>query len=276
MIFESTSLNENVSFGAQSASSIAETGEKNGSILVLPIGSVEQHGDHLPVMTDTLLANTVATESAERVSNEIPVVVAPPFWSGYSPHHLSLGGTFTGEFGTLLDLLCDVAGTGLENGFDALMLVNGHGGNTPLINAAVSEIGSAYPEVEVLGLTYFELIADLVETIRQSGVGGMAHGGEFETSLMMYLYPELVDTDSMSATYWDEHYELSGDDLVVGGPVSVYRPFEQYSETGAIGAPDVANADTGEQLFDGVTETLGTLLVEAHHKNAGATNNDEQ
>jgi creatinine amidohydrolase len=196
------------------------------------------------------------------------VAVASPFWSGYSPHHLSLGGTLTGEFSTILDLLCDVAESGLKNGFDALVLVNGHGGNTPLINAAVSEIGSAHPEVEILGLTYFELIADLVETILKSGVGGMAHGGEFETSVMMYLYPELVDIDKMSATYWDEHYELSGDDLVIGGPVSVYRPFEQYSDSGAIGDPEVANADTGKQLFDGVTKTLGNLLIEVHQKNA--------
>ncbi len=267
-MFEPTRLNKKVSLGAQSANSVADTADKDGSILALPVGSIEQHGEHLPVMTDTLLANSVTTKSAERVASKIPVTVAPPFWSGYSPHHLSLGGTLTGEFSTLLDLLCDIAETGLENGFDALLLVNGHGGNTPLINAAVSEIGSAHPDVEILGLTYFELIADLVETVRKSGVGGMAHGGEFETSLMMYLYPKLVDTDNMAATYWNEHYEQSGDDLVVSGPVSVYRPFEQYSETGAIGAPEVANADTGEQLFDGVTETLGNLLVEVHQKNA--------
>jgi creatinine amidohydrolase/Fe(II)-dependent formamide hydrolase-like protein len=70
MMFKQNSLNETVSLGAQSASSVTDTGEKNGSVLVLPIGSVEQHGEHLPVMTDTLLANSVATKSAKRVVNE--------------------------------------------------------------------------------------------------------------------------------------------------------------------------------------------------------------
>ena len=267
MMFESTTLNDSVSLGAQSADSILDTGSKSGSVLVLPVGSTEQHGKHLPVMTDTLLANSVATQSAEDIADNVPVLVAPPFWSGYSPHHLSLGGTLTGEFDDLLDLLCEIASTGFENGFDALVFVNGHGGNTPLIDAAISEVGKSHPEVEVLGLTYFELINDLVESIRESDIGGMAHGGEFETSLMLYLYPELVDTETMPATYQNEQYERAGADLVVGGPVSVYRPFEQYSESGAIGDPEVANPKTGEQLFDGATAALANLLKEVHQNN---------
>lgn len=267
MKFESITLNDTVSLGAQSADSIVDTGSKSGSVLVLPVGSTEQHGKHLPVMTDTLLANSVATQSAEAVANEIPILVAPPFWSGYSPHHLSLGGTLTGEFDGLLNLLCGIASTGLENEFDALVFVNGHGGNTALIDAAVSEVGRTHPNAEILGLTYFELVNDLVESVRISNIGGMAHGGEFETSMMLYLYPELVDTENMPATYQDEQYKHAGADLIVGGPVSVYRPFEQYSESGAIGDPDVANPDTGEQLFDGVTIALANLFQEVHQNN---------
>ena len=260
-------LDGEVSFGAQTASDISAIGATDGSVLVVPVGSTEQHGKHLPVMTDTLLANSVAIEGTKRITDEIPVLVAPPVWSGYSPHHLSLGGTLTADFETLLDLLRDVADAGLANGFDALVLVNGHGGNTPLIDAAVSEIGHKHPETEVLGLTYFELVTELVEEVRESDSGGMAHGGEFETSVMLHRYPELVDTDEMPATYLEECYDLGDDDLVAGGPLSVYRPFEQYSDSGAIGDPSVAEESTGKQLFDGATEALADFLMEVHEKN---------
>ncbi|WP_323174574.1 creatininase family protein [Natrialba sp. PRR66] len=263
-----TQLDETVSFGAQSANSITAIGERDGSVLVIPVGSIEQHGEHLPVMTDTLLANSVATVGAKRIADEIPVLVTPPVRPGYSPHHLSFGGTLTSEFETLLDFIRDTADSALSNGFDALVLINGHGGNTPLIDAAVSEIGHEHTEAEILGATYFELVADLVEEVRDSEKGGMAHGGEFETSLMLYLYPELVDTDAMPATYWEEQYDLGGDDLISGGPLSVYRPFDEYSDSGAIGDPNVADEKTGKQLFEGSAEAIAALLKEVHEQNA--------
>lgn len=262
-------LDQEVSFGAQTASDISAIGATDGSVFVIPVGSTEQHGKHLPVMTDTLLANSVAVEGSKRIVDEMPLLVAPPVWSGYSPHHLSLGGTLTADFETLLNLLRDVADTGLANGFDALVLVNGHGGNTPLVDAAVSEIGHKHSEAEVLGLTYFELVTDLVDEVRESDSGGMAHGGEFETSVMSHLYPELVDTDEMPASYLEEYYDLGDDDLVAGGPLSVYRPFEQYSDSGAIGDPSVARESTGKQLFNAATEAFADFLMKVHEKNDG-------
>ena len=267
MTLSTPMIDREVSFGAQTASDISDIGAADGSVFVIPVGSTEQHGKHLPVMTDTLLANSVAIEGTRRVADEIPILVAPPVWSGYSPHHLSLGGTLTADFETLLNLLRDVADAGLANEFDALVLVNGHGGNTPLTDAAVSEIGHEHPEAEVLGLTYFELVTDLVNEVRDSDMGGMAHGGEFETSMMLHLYPELVDLDEIPATYWKEYYDLGGDDLVMGGPLTVYRPFEHYSDSGAIGDPSVADEDTGKQLFNGAAEALADFLVEVHEKN---------
>lgn len=267
MKYTTTDIDPEVSFGAQSATTIKEIGRSDGSILVVPIGSVEQHGNHLPVKTDALLADSVGTAGAKRVAEEIPVLVTPPIWTGYSPHHLSLGGTLTADFETLLRLLRGIADSGLANEFDALVLINGHGGNTALVEAAVSEVGREHPNKEILGFTYFELLSDLVDEIRESDIGGMAHGGEFETSLMLYLYPELVN-DEMPAAYWEEYYDLGGNDLADGGPLSVYRAFEEYSDSGAIGDPDVAVESTGKQLYDGATKAFADLMIEIHEKNA--------
>lgn len=262
-----TGLDSDVSYAAKPANEIEAIGTANGSVLILPVGSVEQHGDHLPVATDTFLASAVATAGAERVAEDVPILVAPPVWAGHSPHHLTFAGAVTGEFETLLTHLEEIADSALNNRFDALFLLNGHGGNTALIDAAVSRIGQQHPDREILGLTYFDLAAEFIDDIRDSENGGMAHGGEFETSLMAHLHPELVG-DEMPATYWDEHYELGSQDLLVGGPLSVYRTFDEYSDSGAIGDPSLASAEKGEHLFERLLDSLADVLVDIHGKNA--------
>lgn len=248
---------------------IRETAAADGSILVLPVGSIEQHGHHLPVATDTLLVEAMAELGVDQVADDVPVLVAPTVWSGFSPHHLPFGGTLSLEQDELVTLLCSTAESALENGFDCVLLLNGHGGNKSIIGTATSVIGERHPDVEVLGVTYFDLSKPFIDEIRESDTGGMAHGGEFETSLMLHLHPDLVDTDDAEATYMDEPYERSVQELVVGGPLSVYRPFTDYSESGAIGDPSLANAEKGRRIFEALGDELEELLRKVHERNAG-------
>jgi len=247
-------------WAAAPAGEIRETAQADGSVLVVPVGSIEQHGDHLPVATDTILVDAVVHGGVEAL-DDLPVLVTPPVWSGFSPHHLPFGGTLSLEFAHLQALLEDVAHTGVENGFDAVCFVNGHGGNISLIDAVVSTVG-VETDAEVLGLTYFQLATDAIESLRESETGGMAHGGEFETSLMLALCPDLVaDIGERPAELWDEHYQWGGRDLLEGGPLAVYRGFDEYSASGAIGAPDLASAEKGERFYDILTEELAVLLT---------------
>ena len=251
-------------WAGRSAAGIRETAEADGSVLLVPVGSVEQHGSHLPVATDTILVDAVVHGAVERVPGDVPLLVTPPVWSGFSPHHLSFGGTLSLDFEHLRAVLEDVARTGLENGFDAICFVNGHGGNQALIDAVVSTVGAS-TDAEVLGTTYFSLAADEIDAIRESERGGMAHGGEYETSLMLYLRPDLVAAaDERNGTLWDEHYEQVGGDLLEGGSLSVYRPFDSYSESGAIGASELATAEKGEGIYEIVTNELAAILVAIH------------
>lgn len=255
------------SWWSRTAEEIREVAQRDGSVLVLPVGSIEQHGRHLPVATDTILVDSVARLAADRVEADLPLLVAPPVWSGYSPHHLAFGGTLTLDFETLLAVLEELADSALENGFDALLLLNGHGGNMALVSGATSLIGRTHPESEVLGLTYFQLAQEFVDDIRESEPGGMAHGGEFETSLMLHLLPELVHEDRVGGEPLDEPYDLGLADLFEGGPLTVYRPFEVYSETGGIGRPELASAEKGRRLADRLAEELASLLTDIHRRN---------
>lgn len=266
MIHETIGTNE-WEWAGKPYAAITDIGQRDGSVFVVPVGSVEQHGHHLPVITDTLLVDAVVHGGAKSLRDDMPVLVTPPIWSGFSPHHLSLGGTLSLEFEHLRQILEDIGRTGLENGFDAVCFVNGHGGNAALIDAVVSTLGKT-TDAEVLGTTYFTLATAEISELRESEAGGMAHGGEYETSLMLYLRPDLV-VDSMitEGIRWDEHYDHAGGDLLDGGPLSVYRNFEEYSNTGDIGAPELASVDKGERIYKAVTEELGALFTAIHEHN---------
>lgn len=245
---------------------IAEIVDSQGSVLVLPIGSLEQHGHHLPVATDSILVDAVAHGAVDRADEGIPVLVSPTVWSGFSPHHTAFGGTLTIGFETLLRLVGDLVSSAIQIGFDGVLLLNGHGGNTAMVNAAVSTLGVEHSENEIAGLTYFRLADPFIDEIRESETGGMGHGGEFETSLMAYLRPDLVDLDSAHSTYRDEPYEHASREMFDSGSLGVYRPFDEYSTTGELGDPGKASAEKGEELFDRLTAELATVITQMHEQ----------
>jgi creatinine amidohydrolase len=253
-----------VSWATRAYREIQEIGESDGSVLIAPFGSTEQHGPHLPVATDTILATAIADGGARTVHEEVPVLVLPPFWAGVSPHHFSLGGTLSSTFETLLQLFQEVLDSALQNEFDAVLVVNGHGGNAPLIGAIVTAVGHDHPDIQVLGLSYFDLAAPFVDDIRDSETGGMSHAGEFETSLLLHLEPQLVEESAFAATYRDEPHEHAKQDMFDTGPLSVYRSFDEYTDTGVIGDPTLASAEKGEALYDGLVTEIGEIIRSIH------------
>lgn len=247
---------------------VRETGERNGSIVVLPIGTIEQHGRHMPVATDTILVDAVATAGAERAAGDVPILVTPPLWCGFSHHHLPFGGTLTIDQDELVEVLDDLVESALDNKFDAVLILNGHGGNMAALGTAVSRIGMSHPEAEVTGLSYFSLAESFIDEIRDSQPGGMGHAGEFETSLMLHLRPDLVHEDKVEGTPLDDPYSLARKDMFKAGPLAVLRTHDEYSKSGAIGVPEAADAEKGERIYEGIADELATLLRELHAQNS--------
>jgi creatinine amidohydrolase len=243
---------------------VVAVAERDGSILVVPVGSTEQHGHHLPVTTDTLLAEAVAVGGAEEAADDVPVLVAPPVATGHSPHHEAFGGTLSVDGRTLADLLVELSRSAGRGGFDAVLVVNGHAGNEPFVAAATRTAGPAAEGATLYGLTYFGLAADVIDDRRNSPVGGMGHGGEFETALALHLFPELVRTGEATGGERDPPTDYESRDLFDDGPLHAYRPFADRTDTGILGEPGAASAEAGEALFGYLREELGRLLVQVH------------
>jgi creatinine amidohydrolase len=246
-----------------------EAGERaaSGAVVVLPVGSTEQHGAHLPLDTDTFLVSAVAKGAAASVCGQVPVVVAPPVAVACSLHHMEYAGTLSLEFETFIAAVYEIAVSLARHGFRKLLLLNGHGGNTAGLTIVANKLMVKNILPLVVTANYWSLIADEVKTIRETGPGGMGHACEFETSLSLYLRPELVQSDKMVCSI--PAPRLPGDslDLVQGGSIGLPWLVHKDTPLGVVGNPLVATKEKGRLLFDASVRRVGQLIADMYNKN---------
>lgn len=168
----------------------------DGAVAVLPIGAVEQHGDHLPLGTDFLLVEAVCDRALRHLEHDGTTWVRMPTMTyGHSPHHL-FAAAVSLRAGTLSDVLADVLDSLAQTGFRRIVIVNGHGGNDELVRLAV-KAHSLRAEGTAAACSYWTLsagtTAEAAAAERPDRTPG--HAGWFETSLMLAVHPELVADD---------------------------------------------------------------------------------
>ena len=237
--------------------------DRDNTVVVFPIGSVEQHGNHMPLGTDTILAHEVALAAAAGAGN---AVVLPPPWYGFSAHHMRFPGSVTLRAETLMAVAEDVIASVVRHGFRRILLVNGHGGNGGVIDVLASTLGHKhYGEARIVTLTYFALARDSIAALRQSAPGGMGHACEFETSLIQHLRPELVKIERAATTYPEPGSRYLTTDLIGSQAVRVYHDFGDLSPAGTLGDPSLASPEAGAKFFAGSVEALTALIEDFRH-----------
>jgi creatinine amidohydrolase len=164
------------------------------AVIVIPVGSIEQHGPHLPLATDTLLAEAVLADATRllEADGDVPLVLAPTLPVGSSPHHL-FAAAMSLQPTTLLSVLNDVLESLITSGFTRLFILNGHGGNEECVQLAVKEVVLRHP-VAAAACSYWAL-GGTGSHVRPEITPG--HAGWFETSLMLASNPELVRRDRL-------------------------------------------------------------------------------
>ena len=229
-------------------------------VVVVPVGANEQHGRHLPLKVDWGLVSDIAERSACRASDEgVPCLVTPPVWTGYSPHHMQFPGTITLDASTFARLLIGVATSLRKHGFRYIMFLNGHGGNINLVRSVVQQLRFEY-QVETAGASYWDLALEEIRRWRMSPLGGIGHACELETSLMLALYPHLVETSEVEDFVpTTSHYSAS--DLTSPGPVTTSKAFHERTPHGVIGSPTFASGDRGQLLLDEIADAVARFLI---------------
>lgn len=227
-----------------------------GALAVLPVGSLEQHGPHLPVITDTRTAWEIAIRAARLAAPAQPVLVLPGMWTGMSEHHLPFGGTITLNFAEFRGVIAGVARSLRAIGFRRLLIVNGHGGNIDPLSVAARELAVEYA-MPIVACTPWMVAAEAVAAILEKQKGP-AHACEAETSVMLAMTPDTVRTEML-------------DEAVRQAPPAQkgrpgYGRFWSFSErapiTGTIGDPRAGTAAKGEKLLDAMAAALAEGMAD--------------
>lgn len=228
------------------------------SVLVQPLGAIEQHGPHLPLSTDLLIAEAVTTAAVERVGEELDVWQLPALAYTKSDEHAWAPGTIWLSPQTMLAVLDDLGRCVAMTRAKRLVFLNGHGGNSALVGVANRELRVHHGLMTFLA--HPGVPPDQGGTSPADELGMGVHGGTDETSIMLHLAPELVDM-SAAARSIPEHL---ADNTAVrfGGTVSFGWLSNDFGDSGVIGDPTAADADLGKRLFEGAVDAFCHALRE--------------
>lgn len=164
--------------------------------IVVPIGSIEQHGPHLPVCTDTEIVTHVARSAAAVAAESTPVLVTPTLPFGLAQHHLPFGGTISFSSTVYLDLLSEIGTSLVNDGFRSIFFLNGHGGNVSAAAMVADRLAYEYRlDAHIAAASYWDCAAESLATLDFDGAPAPGHAGSFETSCLLALRPDLVHSD---------------------------------------------------------------------------------
>lgn len=231
--------------------------------VVLPVAAIEQHGPHLPVEVDSLIAESISIGAAEHANREIPIMVCPVVAYGASHHHLIYPGAMSLSTETLLRMLHDLTDSLVSSGFRRIYLLNAHGGNEECVRLASRELALRHPVISGAA-SYWTIAWEAI--VQEGGAASLGivpgHAGGFETSLMLALQPERVRTDLLPLPMHRPIPSTPKDPAA--GPLiqrhGSWAAIDGYSDDAG-----PASAERGKQLLDLITRAVAAEFVRFHH-----------
>jgi creatinine amidohydrolase len=221
-----------------------------GRVVVLPLGSLEQHGHHLPLLTDSLICSEIVARAQAQLGDL--ALFMPLVWFGASEHHSRFPGTVTLSHSTYAGMLEELMESLIRSGFSRILLLNAHGGNTLPGKSALYGVQMRHRDRRDLWLvfaTWYELAAPQIRQLPGLEQDHVSHACELETSIVLRLRPELVDLDAARGAIVPFESAFYSPDSRKASRVTVARPFEHITVTGSYGNPALATAEKGEALL---------------------------
>jgi creatinine amidohydrolase len=232
-------------------------------IVLLPLGAIEQHGPHLAVSTDTDLVSQIALGAEKKLPDDILLCPTLPF--GSSHHHLTFGGTISVSAATYTQFVVELVESFLKIGFRRIVLLNGHGGNITPVRQALSILSAKHDLIDnpnIAFATYWELASKWFTGAPPMQSPALSHACEYETSLLMYLFPHKVHSHKIERAKRPESngYIPWEDDEPYSG-VTMVKKTQFISSNGSSGEPQLASAEKGKHLFDHGVDALVKFIL---------------
>ncbi len=225
-------------------------------VVILPTGSTEQHGRHLPLEVDAFLAESVCLEVGSRASDR--VLVLPPISYGLNMHHIDFPGTIHIEPETFIAFCLNITKSVAYHGFKKMLIVNGHGSNGPLVDLVARKTVLATDSL-CAAVSYLSLAIDAFNQVKDTQV--LAHADEIETSLYLHLAPERARMDKAGAGN-DVIGKYMSSDSTSNYPVRFSDFWGRWTKTGVHGDPTTATAEKGKIVFEAAVSSLIEIVDE--------------
>jgi creatinine amidohydrolase len=231
-------------------------------VVVLPLGAIEQHGPHMAVSTDTDIVTMVALGAEEKLGEKM--ILCPTLSFGSSHHHLSFGGTISISPELYTQVIVDLVQSLLQGGFRRIVLLNGHGGNITPVKQALTLLSHRHDwdnRPNIVLATYWELAGSAFAGDPPMESPALSHACEYETSLMLHLFPSKVDQakieragrpKSNGYTGWEDDEPYKG--------VTIAKQTAFITSNGCSGEPQLATAEKGAHLYKYAVESLVQFL----------------
>jgi creatinine amidohydrolase len=218
-------------------------------VVVLPVGSIEQHGPHCPMDVDLSGPLAVAMHASRRAT-DFPLVVAQEIPFGFTHYNQGFAGTITLALETFIAMVSDVALSIQRNGFRRLVFLNGHGGNHHPLKAIAAKL--AEHDLFSLAFSHWDLVSEEMRAWgeRESRIG---HAGEWETSIQLFLRPELVDRDRQVSETWVPSVDPAFETF------AAFPERQRETPQGVMGDPTVASAEKGKRFVEAASQRLVDL-----------------
>jgi creatinine amidohydrolase len=232
-------------------------------IAVLPVAAIEQHGPHLPVYTDTCIAEGIVRRVVELLPANLPVTFLPVQAVGKSNEHISSPGTLTSTWETTTKLWLDIGDSVHRAGVNKLIIINSHGGNVPMVDIVTRELRVRH-DMLVVGTAWSRFGQPEGISAPEEALYGI-HGGDIETSIMLHFRRDLVKMDlaeDFRSTQLDFMAEFKH--LRAHGPVQFGWKAQDLNPKGTVGNATAATADKGKAVVEHQARAFVELCADVH------------
>ena len=243
-------------FAANSWAEVDDMNREN-TIILIPLGSTEQEGTHLPLGVDTYVAEAIA----QVVAKETGSLVGPTLPMGYSEWFCEFPGIVSLKLETLMQVLREYISSLIRHDFRKLIFINGHGGNSSAVDVVSREFTMNH-EAQIAMVEIWKIANSLAKDVPMLKENVLRHAGELMTSVMLYLYPDTVNMKKAKVEYLKSnkpHFTVKstlGPAEFKGVEITLYDKAKRLTESGIMGDPLSATPEKGKIVFHAITSYL--------------------